>query len=278
MDFGHPYLTGIPLLEVFSISITKDYDSERRTELYGVVQVIDERGTKAALCNRERGDSESISPNETITLYGPPRCISALTGFTINLSLKDRNQDLEISNGKICWDLSCASLYDKLLTIRVPGNNGFATVHCAVFNVAVEVCVEIELIRKDQSDGSRDMPFGNECYGTIVAHYGQVFDSSSSYQQKYFRSTLFRRPVGNSLKLEPGKPIPLLKSVLAVPTHASLVIEADLFLRDSKVQILKGPTPELFPLRHYENFIEGDSYDAKVTVSWNFPDCDEDFC
>lgn len=81
---------------------------------------------------------------------------------------------------------------DKLLSINVPCRDGFATVHFAVFNVAIKAEVQVLLEGNNEQDN-----INSEFYGTIFAYYGRSVDYSSSYQKEYFRTTLLNKSAGN---------------------------------------------------------------------------------
>lgn len=251
---------GLPLLQVFSVRI-----NNTAGQIYGKIQVDDGLGT-FHLYNRQRTYYESIT--ETLTLAGPYRGTSASQYFEVSLVLKKlgstASSDAEISSGSFSWDLCQLSnndYYDKRLSYVVSGKGGSATVYYTPFRDAVQANVEVVLINGDGKDPA-------EVYGTLVARYSNYDYPTGSDKAKYYQTTLFNKPNKEIVKVKPGSPIPLSRSVIAVPTTGSLITEANLSVSSGK-EIAKG-TAEFPPQLDGKTVkdIKGKYGLVRVTVAW----------
>lgn len=250
---------GLSLLQVFSVKVNI------AGEIYGKVLVDDGLGT-FHVYNRERTNFEPIQMSDTLTLTGPYRGSTASQYFEVSLDLKKRGNsptlDSEISKGSFSWDLCQLSnnvYYDKCLSFVVSGKSGNATVYYTPFRDAVQANVEVVLINGDSNDPA-------EVFGLLSAYYSG-YDYSSE-QKKYYQSTLFNKPSKESLKVKPGNPIPLSRSVIAVPTMGSLITEVNLSVSPGK-EIAKG-TAEFPPQLDGKTVkdIKGKYGLVRVTVAW----------
>ncbi|KAJ8433349.1 hypothetical protein Cgig2_020429 [Carnegiea gigantea] len=195
---------GLALVEVFSVRVT-NIAGKNPGNLYGSVELFDGLGT-FPLYNRQRGESEPISPNDIATLTGPYRGVSGSQFFQVTLDLKNKgtggpSPDDEVSKGSFAWDvceLTNDGYYDKRLTDIVSGKNGSVTVYYTPFRDAIQARVEVQLV-----DGGGHNPL--DVQGSLVAQYSN-YDYSTDEQKKYYRTVLFSKAstvnVGSSLIIE----------------------------------------------------------------------------
>nr|XP_010942712.2 60 kDa jasmonate-induced protein [Elaeis guineensis] len=231
---------GRPLVEVFWVRVN-NIDRKDPGDLYGTITVTDGLGSQY-LYKRTRDQYESIHPGQNALLTGPARAISAYGSFTMDVALMDK--DAEVSRGQIsCNVYNTSNEYDKPLFRNVDGKNGSVTVNYAVLSDAAEAAVEVTLI-----DGDGKNPA--HVYGRLSSRNGKG------------ESELFRKRSSERIDVRPGQLIPLSRSVVAVPSNSSLVVEADLYDHRSDAssgdEIAKG-TAE-FPSKlqgTYEKIIQG---------------------
>ncbi|CAL5378896.1 unnamed protein product [Camellia sinensis] len=212
-------VVGRPLVEVFTVRIN-NIDEEDPGQLYGTITVTDGLSSQY-IYNRSRDNYESISPRDTTLLIGPiARSFSAYGSFTIDVALKDKDKlspDDDVSSGQISWNVfNITNEYDKPLYDDVPGKYGSVTVNYVVLSDAVEATVEVTLINGD-GENSADV------YGLITARNGNFMNES----------VLFRKISNEHIDVKPGHPIPLSRSVVAVPRNSSLIVRADLMDHDN---------------------------------------------
>ncbi|GMP40352.1 hypothetical protein CsSME_00010829 [Camellia sinensis var. sinensis] len=212
-------VVGRPLVEVFTVRIN-NIDGEDPGQLYGTITVTDGLSSQY-IYNQSRDNYESISPRDTVLLTGPTaRSISAYGSFTIDVALKDMDKlspDDDVSSGQISWNVfNTTNEYDKPLYDDIPGRYGSVTVNYVVLSDAVEATVEVTLINRD-GENSADV------YGLITARNDNFTNES----------VLFQKISNEHIDVKPGHPIPLSRSVVAVPRNSPLIIRADLMDHDS---------------------------------------------
>ncbi|CAL5394829.1 unnamed protein product [Camellia sinensis] len=245
-DMGH---IGRPMVEVFSVRINR-IDGEK---LYGTITVTDGLSTQS-IYNRSRDHYESISPGETALLTGPARSISASDSFTIDVALKDKDKlspDDDVSSEQIPWNVYDSNKYNEPLYDDVPGKNGSVTVNYVVLRKALEATVEVTLVN---GGGENSLPV----YGLLTARNGNFMNES----------VLFRKKSDEHVDVRPEQPIPLSRSVVAVPSNSSLIVWAGLM--DHNGEIAKG-TAE-FPAQHSgtaQKNIFGQHGEIRVKVTWS---------
>ncbi|XP_057958613.1 uncharacterized protein LOC131151386 [Malania oleifera] len=210
-------MEGQPLVELFSVTLNGT-DSE--IYLYGTITVTD-----GLLCqyiyDRNRNNPEPIYAGDTILLNGPPRSISAVDSFTIDVDLADENKvssNGEISYGQGSWNvyLTATNEYDKPLSMDIEGKNGSVTLSYIVFSNAVEATVQVTLIHADGKNTA-------EVFGLITARSDKVSNESMLF---------WKTSNENDLQVNLNGPIPLLRSAVAVPLDSSLIIRAELSNRE----------------------------------------------
>ncbi|CAL5435521.1 unnamed protein product [Camellia sinensis] len=218
-----------PKVEVFSVRINH-IDG---VKLYGTITGTDGQSSES-IYNRSRDHYESISPGQTALLTGPARCISACDSFTIDVALKDKDKlspDDDVSSEQIPWNVyNITNKYDEPLYEDVPGKNGSVTVNYVVFRNAVGAIVEVTLVNRGGENSAH-------VYGLLTARNGNFMNES----------VLFRKKSDDEhVDVRPEQPIPLSRSVVAVPSNSSLIVWAALM--DHHGEIAKG-TAE-FPAQH----------------------------
>ncbi|KAL7225698.1 hypothetical protein ACSBR1_020953 [Camellia fascicularis] len=239
-----------PKVEVFSVRMNH-IDGAK---LYGTITVTDGQSSQS-IYNRSRDHYESISPGQTALLTGPARSISACDSFTIDVALKDKDKlspDDDVSSEQIPWNVyNITNKYDEPLYEDVPGKNGSVTVNYVVFRNAVGATVEVTLVNRGGENSAH-------VYGLLTARNGNFMNES----------VLFRKKSDDEhVDVRPEQPIPLSRSVVAVPSNSSLIVWAALM--DHHGEIAKG-TAE-FPAQHSgtsQKNIFGQHGEIRVKVTW----------
>ncbi|KAI8027926.1 hypothetical protein LOK49_LG02G02112 [Camellia lanceoleosa] len=246
------------MLKVFTVRIN-NIDEEDPGQLYGTITVTDGLSSQY-IYNRSRDNYESIRPRDTTLLTSPAaRSISAYDSFTIDAALKDKDKlslDDDVSSGQISWNVfNTTNEYDKPLYEYVPGKYGSVTVNYIVLSDAVEAIVEVTLIN---GDGENPV----DVYRLITAHNGNFTNES----------VLFRKISNEYIDVKPGHPIPLSRSVVAIPQNSSLIVRANLMDHDSlspNDEIANGTTQ--FPAQlsgTSQKNISGKYGEIQVKVTW----------
>ncbi|KAI0513267.1 ribosome-inactivating protein [Xylaria bambusicola] len=251
------YPKGRELVEVFWLCIN-DIDGEDDGSLYGTVIAVDALGSQYVY-NRDRSKPESIAPGQHALLTGPPQSIEAADSFAFVVDLMDYDYlspDDSIAKGTINWNpYNIANQYDKALTDSIKGDNGLVTLHYVVLSNASQALIEIILINGDGESTA-------SVYGTITA-YNEHGDSQ-----------LFLKPDNDSyVNVSPNTPIPLLRSVVAVPMTGALTIDALLYDYDEfspDDEIAKGKAvfrPDIG--KSEAQSIKGAYGEISVRVTWS---------
>ncbi|KAI8015047.1 hypothetical protein LOK49_LG05G00042 [Camellia lanceoleosa] len=100
-------------------------------------------------------------------------------------------------------------------------DNGLVTVNYVVLRKALEATVEVTLVNRGRENS---LPV----YGLLVAHNGNFMNESM----------LFRKKSDEHVDVRPEQPIPLSRSVAAVPSNSFLIVWA--VLMDHNGEIAKG--------------------------------------
>ncbi|GMP97016.1 hypothetical protein CsSME_00045432 [Camellia sinensis var. sinensis] len=208
-----------PLVEVFSVSISH-IDGEN---LYGTITVTDARGSQS-IYNRSRDHYESISPGQPVLLTGPARSILAYDNIAIDVALKDNklSPDDDVSRKQTWWNayLNTTNKYDEPLYDDFPLKNGSVTVNYVVLSNAFAATVEVTFVnRGGEGENSAHV------YGLLTARNGNLMNES----------VLFRKKSDEHVDVRPEQPIPLSRSVVAVPSNSSLIVRADLMDHDGEI-------------------------------------------
>lgn len=254
---------GRALFEVFAV-IINNIDGESPGDLYGTITVTDGLFSQY-IYNRERGNYESVKPNEKATLTGPTQsCVSALDDIIIQVALMDKDADAspddQVSKGEIAWSVYdiYTNVYDKTLFEKVDGAYGSVNVVYGVLSNAVQAYVEVIMINGDEEDPA-------DVYGSILA-------GSTHPEFEKQELVLFHRDSGDYIKVGKGAVIPLLRSIVAVPLNSQLIVRANLLDHDTL-----SPDDEIangtknFPAKlsgEVQDFINGRYGQIKVKVTW----------
>ncbi|KAK9713053.1 hypothetical protein RND81_06G000300 [Saponaria officinalis] len=215
------------LVEVFTLKI--DHDSNNVIDIYGRMGISD-HCMSCEVFNRNETNPVTLSTNcNTIPIIGPRRSFDGPLSLTMGLMLRDVQGRIFIQ-GDLSWYYDSVnrpiSWYDRRISAVFFGVHGYATVFYTVFSEAVQAFVKVSFM----SDGHPDV--SHHVYGTIVARYSnEDYDErySTEYEKAYYQSVLFKEARGNSLELKSGCRMPLLKSMVAVPADASLIVDVDLY-------------------------------------------------
>lgn len=175
------------------------------------------------------------------------------------MALKDKDKlspDDDVSSKQIWWNpyayLTHNHKYDEPLYHDFPFKNGSVTVNYVVFRKAVGATVEVTLVNRGGENSAH-------VYGLLTARNGNLMNES----------VLFRKKSDEHVDVRPEQPIPLSRSVVAVPSNSSLIVRADLMDHDGDGEIAKG-TAE-FPAQYSgtsQKNIFGQHGEIRVKVSW----------
>ncbi|XP_057958717.1 uncharacterized protein LOC131151494 [Malania oleifera] len=244
---------GQQLVELFSVTLN---GTSGEIYLYGTITVTDGLLSQY-IYNRNRNNPEAIYANDTLLLSGPPRSISALDSFTIDVDLLASNE--EISYGQGSWNvyLTATNEYDKPLSTDIEGRNGSVRLSYIVFSNAVQATVEVTLVNADGKNTA-------DVFGIITARSDKVSNESMLF---------WKTSNENNLQVSLNRPVSLLRSAVAVPLDSSLRIRAQLFDRDresnSNKEIAHDTVafPPYLSGTHTRN-ISGRHGQVQVKVTW----------
>ncbi|KAF5379299.1 hypothetical protein D9757_007644 [Collybiopsis confluens] len=232
------FIKGQPLLEIFYVTVN-NIDDENPGDLFGSIRVTDSAGT-VTIWNRGSRDWIEIKPGGRILLEGPSRPLYAADLWSIDLDLWDHDQD--------------ASPNDPIAQGTISFNPyGSVTVSYVVIADALYAEISVILINGDGENPA-------DVYGNISADGG------------YGVSELFRKSSEEYREVKPGSPIPLSKTVVAVPTKNTLRINANLWDYDTigfDDEITKG-SADFQPLykQSAKKRISGKYGEIEVRVMW----------
>ncbi|OAQ97287.1 hypothetical protein LLEC1_00043 [Akanthomyces lecanii] len=250
-----PSENGRELAEVFWVRID-NIDGEKPGDLYGSITATDDQG-KQELYKKDRANYDSIQPGEKAFLIGPPRSISAAGGFTIDLSLSDKDSDPspddEVSYGKVSWKHGDA--HDAVQETKVPGKYGEATVNYVVMSKAAQAQIDIVLI-----NGDKEKPA--DIYGTILA------------ATKFGQHQLFKKADSEHIDISPGQKFPLERSTMAVPMDGNLAFDVDVWDYDfdpSPNDQVAKENVELIPKigTSSKKLVNGKYGQVEISVTWS---------
>lgn len=206
------YAQGQPLLEIFSVRVNPT-DGESPGDLCGTITVTDGARTHR-IWERTESDNGEFGGGEHILLEGPSKPISAADDLYIDLDLWDRetaSPEDPIAKDTISFNpLDYFTEYDVVQNRHVTGKDGSATVSYVAITDGLYADIAVVLVDVDGDDS-------DNVYGEIVARNG------------HGRSELFRKERGKSLRVKPRDSIPLSRTIVAVPTRNTLVIQANLW-------------------------------------------------
>ncbi|KAL6501020.1 hypothetical protein OROHE_025217 [Orobanche hederae] len=237
------------IVEIFSICVGSRGHVEGASRLYGTIEFSDQR-KNYFIFERDRMEPDMVHLHEPLSLL-MPQCLEAEDAcFDIRLDLKDSG-GREISKGYVRYNSYFSSRWhNQCICSVVPGEQGFAYVHYAIFNEAVAANVCVRLLSYNDCDILK-------VYGRIHAEYSS-FKYSNHYEKKYYRHKLFIKGksdfVGSGGRGSRGDEtilsargciaidIPSSRNMVAVPSDASLILKVDLhvFRNDKNDEPLRG--------------------------------------
>lgn len=306
MDVGYAHTTS--LVEIFQISIDKFDEMERRGEVYGKIGVVD-LNVAHTLYQRDRGNSEHVRANSTLSLTGPSQTISVITGFCVTIDLHlggtwgirscgSSLEDVALGNWQLSWDytetevarITCGRFFqdycdrDDLLSIDTNvkyQSAGYDKPLCASFEGPNGHCITMYYaifqhavqawvqVEVVDMNGVPTIADYDVC-GSITASYSHFeFDNDCNFTD-HCKTTLLKTKDLEKMNVERGKKIQLSRCFIAVPIYASLVIEADLW--SSSLKIAKGKVE--FTPNHFEigyDYIRGDGdIGLRVMICWSY--------
>lgn len=179
---------------------------------------------------KSNNSPEILAPdNTTLTLVGPlaeEYHVVSGDAFMIDLVLHDDDNPSFHISGEISWWFFNAPhqeiMFNQRISSVIPRRDGFAAIHYTVFSDALQASLTAEFSIKGSSSHSI-----MDVEGSIVTRYSD-HDYPTPYLRKYYQSVLFDSWKTNPLKVTQSCPIPLLKSMVVVPSQASLLVEANL--------------------------------------------------
>ncbi|XP_074304859.1 uncharacterized protein LOC141639697 isoform X2 [Silene latifolia] len=251
-------------VEIFTVYV--DRVAQKISALCGAI-LIDDGGDKFSIYNRDDSYMEELSDSNFASIDFNFHAIQN-DEWSMFLYLRDPIKNLEVSKGSFGWNVGSleASLtyHNKRLCSVVRGDDGFAIVHYQIFSDSYEAFVTLTLFRRDDTD------FTVNLHGNLFGRYSG-HDYSTSYQKKYYRSRLFDLPRNKAVEVKAGSEIGLLKSIVAVPGDADLIIEADLSVCgiDGVGDSICGLAEFEFDLEEpYYVTIEGEHYGIEICASF----------
>ncbi|KAK3137471.1 hypothetical protein QOZ80_5BG0452730 [Eleusine coracana subsp. coracana] len=229
-------VAGITLLEVVEV-IVLDIDGETPGDLYGMITVTDGFGPQI-IFERDWWTIQSVHPGEQAKLTGPGRAV----------------------NGEVVWSPLDATRddYDKLHSTVVTGERGKVELRYAIMTDAAVATVEVVLLQSSESSPN--------VYGTVTTTVNLDDDDGTAVTVK-----LMDRDNTESVDVERGSAIPLMRKAVAVPLSSELQVSLDLWDRNlifADEQIANGAA--MFqPLLTGGESQEVDNGRVKVRVNWS---------
>ncbi|KAM0246380.1 hypothetical protein ACHAQJ_010251 [Trichoderma viride] len=249
------FAQGQPLLEILYVRINS-IDGESPGQLYGTVTVTDS-ARMHSIWERKQHDRIEIYEKDNILLEGPSRPLSAADEFYIQLDLWDYDSlspDDSIAKGTIVFNpRNSLAKYDVVKIHEVTGDYGSATVGYVAITDGLYAQISVVMI-----DGDGENPA--DVYGELTVNNG------------HGQSDLFRKTSSQHVDVRPQQEIPLLRTVVAVPTTGTLHVHANLWDHDavsSDDEIAFGIV-EFQPLyrQSQRKAITGEYGKVEVRVTW----------
>ncbi|PWA96819.1 arginine-tRNA ligase [Artemisia annua] len=237
-----------PRFEMFSMSVDLSDSSFKNGALFGTVSLIDTDGLlyderlplnenehgHVAYFYREWHAAIGIGQNAVVYFGSPSPCyivpfLSVLEIYvrlfvtTADMSFVMCNRPTPINLSKIWVD---QENYIRG-TLSFECDDGRILMEYIALRDAVDTTMELSL-------ESPNDPLLKECVsGCIFAYYDKMLDHLDDLRQRDYKAVIFEAPENDS-ELKVG-PLPLHKSVMAVPVDGTLVFEAQFFDKSGKV-------------------------------------------
>ncbi|KAI1177490.1 hypothetical protein F4777DRAFT_542296 [Nemania sp. FL0916] len=209
---------GRELVEVYWLRVDK-IDSRYPGAPYGTITAEDSLG-RQCIYNVVKREAKLASPKDFLLLNGPsqgstssPRAISGADSFALTADLKSwaLGFDDQLALGAIHWNpYSITDKYNRAVTHQIRGTRSAVSLNFIVLSDAAQAEIKIDLINGDGEDPA-------EVYGWINAYNG------------HGSTQLFYKPEpSDHIEVRPRRPIPLTRSVVAVPMAGALTIQGSL--------------------------------------------------
>ncbi|XP_074290118.1 uncharacterized protein LOC141616858 [Silene latifolia] len=217
-----------PLVQVFSVCISADFDDGKPCEIYGSIRALEESHPRFYLYNRDPEDSETIWKKGTLSLIGPDGgAIIPSLGTELKLCLYDRIRGVDVVKGTLNLDSLSDDSYDRLIKCDVEGPNGSASVYYVVFQFAIYASLQVIITKYDNDDKKCN---ATDIYGSVVVGYenGRMYCSGDE-DVKQLETRLFEKPSHQPMRVMVGTPIRLARNTVAVPPYSTLNIKVNLW-------------------------------------------------
>ncbi|KAF5356651.1 hypothetical protein D9757_012864 [Collybiopsis confluens] len=250
------YVQGQPLLEIFYVLLGNNISSQEsgQLKLYGTISVTDGIGA-SDIWNHDKTKSIDIKPGEYISLEGPNRPLHAADTLYIDVDLQNSNTSHSIAKGTIPFnpfDYYSLTEYHVATTRRISGDYGSVTVSYMAMADGLFAQIAVVIITGDGDE--------TEVYGDIDANNG------------HGQSRLFLRPREDYVEVKTRASIPLLRSIVAVPTEDTLTVNVNikdwnLILSDTQIAWGSAQFQPLY-MRSESKRIKGAGGEVEVQVTW----------
>ncbi|KAF5392102.1 hypothetical protein D9757_003330 [Collybiopsis confluens] len=242
---SYTYPLGQPLLEIFYV-IINSMRGGNPGNLWGTIAVTDGAGTESIWQRGYDHPVTDVKPTDYIRLEGPSRALYAADDFSMNLALWD--SDDPIVNGTIAFNpFDYDTQYDVLQQKKL---NGPGSVWVEYVAISDGLYAQISVLLVDGNN--EDFP---KVRGDISTHNG------------FGLSNLFHKGQNDGVNVEKTAPIPLSRSVVAVPTTNTLSVVVDLFVDDQEIA---NGTVKFQPLfgQSEKKPVTGQHGKVEVRVTW----------
>ena len=251
-----------PALEIFSVFFGGR--RQKTVQIFGSIEVLSDDDDRICyIFNRDKKDALILSENEkSLPVSDGSRVFDDCSSLQMKFSIKDTEDRLAI-RGLVDWAASVLDTslwYEKQLCSLIPGQQGgFAAIHYSIFSEAVGANIKVFLNPKTGC--------GDVCpkiWGSLIAQYS-CYDYTSRFNKDYYRIVLFEKIQDDLIQVSDDSRIPLSRSMIVVPSYASLIVNID---------ILFGKSDENFScatkIEIGEGFkiVETNSYLLRIEVDW----------
>lgn len=227
-------------------------DSFKKGKMHGIVSLVDADGLLSderlplnrnehghvAYFYREWYDMIGICNNAFVYFGSPSPCyiapFSPALEIYVKLFVTTADKCFQMCNRQKPIDLSeiwVDNIDYKRGTLRFEGKNGCILIDYIALRDAVDATMKLSL------ESPKD-PLLKACVsGCIFAYYGDMLDGLEGLTKGCYKAIIFKA-AEDGPKLDVG-PLPLKKSVVAVPVNGTLVLEAHFFDESGKVILRK---------------------------------------
>ncbi|KAK9734577.1 hypothetical protein RND81_04G149400 [Saponaria officinalis] len=255
-----------PLVQVFSVCISTNFDDGKPCEIYGSIRALEGPVPRFDLYDRDPDDSETVWKDGTLSLIGPvDGAIIPSLSTSLDFCVKERIRGVEVVKGSLSLDPVSEDSYDRLLRGVVQGVHGDVYVYYVIFQFAVYATVQVLVTENENVDKNCKAA---DIYGSIVTGYenGRKYCSGDE-EVKGLETRFFDKPANQPLRVVLGTPMGLSRNVVVVPAYTSLTIDVNLW--DSNGKIAGGSL--LFPAHlgsDSSQYIRTQNACVEVRVRW----------